>query len=101
VSAEINGVGKYFVDDANKIDVPSYNIINLSFGLTNNIQITDYFGVRFFVNVNNLTDEKYAASAFINPDLVRGQPVYLEPGLPRSITTSISFISIKQYFNSA
>ncbi len=91
VSLELNGVGKYFVDDANKIEVPSYNLLNLSFGLTNIIRVTDYFGLRFFVNINNLTDEEYAASAFINPDLVRGQPVYLEPGLPRSITASVTF----------
>ncbi|HEY4755823.1 MAG TPA: hypothetical protein VIH28_07210, partial [Ignavibacteriaceae bacterium] len=71
--------------------VPSYNLLNLSFGLTNIIRVTDYFGLRFFVNINNLTDERYAASAFINPDLVRGQPVYLEPGLPRSITASVTF----------
>ena len=91
ISLELNGVGKYFVDDANKIEVPSYNIINLSFGLINNVKIFDYLGLRFFINVNNITDEKYAASAFINPDVVNGQPVYLEPGLPRSITASISF----------
>jgi iron complex outermembrane receptor protein len=91
ISLELNGVGKYFVDDANKIEVPSYNLLNLSFGLTNIVKVNDYFGLRFFININNLTDEKYAASAFINPDLVRGQPVYLEPGLPRSITASVSF----------
>ncbi len=91
MSLELNGVGKYFVDDANKIEVPSYNLFNLSFGLTKNLKVTDYLGMRFFININNLTNEKYAASAFINPDLVRSQPVYLEPGLPRSITASISF----------
>ena len=91
ISVELNGVGKYFVDDANKIEVPSYNLLNLSFGLTNIIRVTDYFGLRFFININNLTDEKYAASAFINPDPVSGQPVYLEPGLPRSINASINF----------
>lgn len=91
VSLEFNGVGKYFVDDANKIEVPSYNLLNLSLGLTNLIRVTDYFGLRFFININNLTDEKYAASAFINPDLVGGRPVYLESGLPRSVTASISF----------
>lgn len=91
ISFELNGVGKYFVDDANKIEVPSYNLLNLSVGLTNIIRVTDYFGLRFFININNLMDEKYAASAFINPDFVRGQPVYLEPGLPRSFTASILF----------
>ena len=91
ISLELNGVGKYFVDDANKIEVPSYSVINMSLGFTNVLRLTDYFGMRFFINISNLTDEKYAASAFINPDVVNGQPVYLEPGLPRSITASISF----------
>lgn len=91
VSLELNGVGKYFVDDANKIEVPAYNLINLSFGLTEILRITNSFGLRFFININNLTGEKYAASAFINPDLIAGQPVYLEPGLPRSINASINF----------
>lgn len=39
--------------------------------------------LRGFIGVSNLTDVKYAASAFINP---AGQiaPAYLEPGLPRN-----------------
>ena len=91
ISLELNGVGKYFVDDANEVEVPAFNVMNLSLGLTDNIYLTDHLGLRFFINMNNLTDEKYAASAFINPDVVNGQPVYLEPGLPRSVTASISF----------
>jgi iron complex outermembrane receptor protein len=91
ISVEVNGVGKYFVDDANEIEVPGFNVLNLSLGLADHIYLTDHVGMRFFINVNNLTDEKYAASAFINPDVVNGHPVYLEPGLPRSITASISF----------
>lgn len=86
----LNGVGKYYADDANKIKIPAYNVFNLSLGLNDELNLTNNLGIRFFVNVNNLTDEKYAASAFINPDFVDGQPVYLEPGLPRNITASVS-----------
>ena len=67
------------------------SIFELTDFLVNVLKVTDYFGVRFFININNLTDEKYAASAFINPDVINGQPVYLEPGLPRSFSASISF----------
>jgi len=36
-------------------------------------------------------DETYIGSAFINPDIVDGVPVYIEPGLPRNIVASVSF----------
>lgn len=89
-SVNVSGMGKYFVDDANTLEVPSYNILNLTVGLSDPVRISDHFGIRAFLTVNNLTDEKYAASAFINPDSVNGRPVFLEPGLPRNITASVS-----------
>ncbi|QQS35357.1 MAG: TonB-dependent receptor [Ignavibacteriales bacterium] len=86
----INGLGEYFVDDANKITVPSYNVFGAVLGIKDGIQLTPHISVQGFVSINNLSDEKYIASAFINPDFVNGVPVYLEPGLPRTITASIS-----------
>lgn len=90
VSVSLSGMGKYFVDDANTLEVPSYNILNLSVGLSEPLRITSSLAIRGFITINNLTDEKYAASAFINPDIVNGKPVFLEPGLPRNITASVS-----------
>jgi len=89
LSLNTNGVGKYFVDDANKIEVPSYNILNASIGLNKPVSISEHFNLRVFIGINNMTDTKYAASAFINPDRVSGVPVYLEPGLPRSYVVSL------------
>lgn len=91
--AEINlqGIGEYFVDDANRINVPSYNIINLTVGLRQPLQLTEGLGVHAFFGVNNLTDVKYAASAFVNPDVVNGVPIFLEPGLPRNYVMGVSF----------
>lgn len=86
----LNGVGNYFVDDANSTQVPSYNILNAALGIKNAIKLTDDFSLIGFISLNNITDIKYTASAFTNPDLVSGQPVYLEPGLPRNIVVSIS-----------
>jgi iron complex outermembrane receptor protein len=86
----MNGMGKYYVDDANKIEVPKYNIFNAILGAKNFINLTDHFSLSGFISINNLTDEKYVASAFINPDIVGGVPVYIEPGLPRNITVSLS-----------
>jgi iron complex outermembrane receptor protein len=89
IGVSFNYAGKYFVDDANSIEVPSYNILGASIGLKNDIKITGHFYIRGFINFYNLTDEKYAASAFINPDVVNGSPVYLEPGLPMNVAASI------------
>jgi iron complex outermembrane recepter protein len=91
VSLSFNGLGSYFVDDANKTEVPSYSLINASFGIKDAIKITDFLNISGFISINNLADTKYAASAFINPDLVSGAPVFLEPGLPRNIVASVSF----------
>jgi hypothetical protein len=40
-----------------------------------------------------LTDKKYVSSAFINPDIVNGVPLYLEPGLPRNFVIGVSLSS--------
>lgn len=86
VSAQ--GVNKYFADDANLYEVPSYNILNLSFGMDNYLKINSFTGIRFYVNLNNLTDEHYASSAYINPSLDKTtkQALYLESGLPRNVS---------------
>ena len=38
--------------------------------------------------MENLADARYVASAFLNPDVVDGQPVAFEPGLPRHVVVS-------------
>ena len=42
------------------------------------------------MTVRNLTDRRYVESAFLNPDVVGGQPVAFEPGLPRNVVFSLS-----------
>ncbi|MGE5429872.1 MAG: TonB-dependent receptor family protein [Syntrophomonadaceae bacterium] len=86
---DFNGVGKYFADDANKTEVPAYNIINAYIGF-DDFRISDRLSLKGQVGINNLTDQKYAASAFVNPDVLQGSPVYLEPGLPANISASLS-----------
>jgi iron complex outermembrane receptor protein len=90
ITLDMNGLGKYFADDANTIEVPSYNIFGATIGIKQGIELTDHLTLLGFVSVNNLADEKYAASAFINPDVVNGVPIYLEPGLSRNFTASLS-----------
>ncbi len=84
VEFQAQGVGKYWADDANTYEVPSYKIFSLSFGTSKPIQFADHLYLNVFAGINNLLDRKYAASAFINPDIVSNQAVYLEPGLPRN-----------------
>lgn len=91
IGFSLNGMGKYFVDDANKVQVPSYNIFNATIGIKKPIKLTDYLDLSGFITVNNIADTKYIGSAFINPDVVDGLPIYIEPGLPRNITAGISF----------
>lgn len=90
ITFDMNGMGKYFADDANSIEVPSYNIFGATIGIKQGIKLAEHLTLLGFINVNNLTDQKYAASAFINPDMVNGVPVYLEPGLPRNIIASLT-----------
>jgi hypothetical protein len=42
------------------------------------------------VRVENLADRRYVASAFLNPDVVGGEPVAFEPGLPRQVVVSVA-----------
>ncbi len=90
LNLNINGSGKYFADDANTIEVPAFSIINASVGLSKEIPLGAGFFVKGFFTINNIADKKYAASAFINPDFINGQAVYLEPGLPRSFVLSLT-----------
>ncbi len=80
----VNGISKYFVDDANKIEVPAFTTLGFRLQTGTLINISENMPLSLYVNMNNITDAKYAASAFINPDLVGGKPVYLESGMPRN-----------------
>ncbi len=82
----INGVGTYFADDANRVEVDPYDVINASAGFEQLRILGNQLHLRAVVGVNNLTDSQYAESAYINPDKnsATGEPIYLEPGLPRN-----------------
>jgi len=90
VSISMNGIGKYFVDDANKLSVPSFNVVNATLGLNKPIKLIGDLSITGFLTINNLFDLKYVSSAFINPDIVNNEAVYLEPGMPRNFVLSIS-----------
>ena len=88
--AGVEHSGKYFADDANRVDVPSYTILNLTAELRDPILVAGNFGLRGFVSVKNITDKNYIGSAFLNPDLVGGVPAAFEPGQPQAVIVSLS-----------
>ncbi|MDP3775510.1 MAG: TonB-dependent receptor [Gemmatimonadales bacterium] len=85
----IQGMSRFFADDANAVTVPGYGIVNLTVGVAEPIGIGRGVGLRGFVTVNNVTDRRYTASAFLNPAFVNGEAVAFEPGLPRHLVVSL------------
>lgn len=85
------GVGSYFVDDANLNKIESYSILNLQFGQEGILEFNG-ISIKPFFAINNLLDTKYAASGFINPDYDKTLKsfVFLEPGLPRNFVFGIN-----------
>jgi iron complex outermembrane receptor protein len=95
LSAGVDYSGKYFADDANRVRIPSFTVLDLTAELRDPIRIAGGLGVRGFVSVKNLTDRRYIGSAFLNPDLVGGAPAAFEPGMPRTVVVSLSLGMIR------
>ncbi|MBM2814942.1 MAG: Outer rane receptor protein [Ignavibacteria bacterium] len=89
---QMQGIGSYFTDDANKYEVPSYNLINAKIGTSKPFKLAGGISIGGFISVNNITDVKYVASSFINPDPDKNTklPMYLEPGLPRNLVIGLN-----------
>jgi iron complex outermembrane recepter protein len=89
LKAGVEHSGTYFADDANRVGVPSFTILNLTAELHDPIRLGG-IAVRGFVTMKNVTDKRYIGSAFLNPDLVGGVPAAFEPGMPRAFIVSVS-----------
>ncbi|MEK7402314.1 MAG: TonB-dependent receptor [Gemmatimonadota bacterium] len=80
----------YAVDDANTVTAPS------SLVLDGGIAVTRTLGRHAVVTarlaVENVTNRAFAGSAFVNPDrqAVTNAPMFLEPGMPRTILLAVS-----------
>jgi iron complex outermembrane receptor protein len=85
----VQQTGSYFADDANTVSVPGSVVVSAGL-LTDRVITVGAVGVRGSLMVQNLTDKRYIASAFLNPDVVNGVPVAFEPGLPRQVVLSVS-----------
>ncbi len=90
----VQGMSDYFADDANQVRVPAYGVTTLTVGLGEPVRIGGGVGLRGFVTVNNLLDRRYSASAFLNPDVVGGEPMAFEPGLARQLLVSLSLTTL-------
>jgi iron complex outermembrane receptor protein len=73
----VEHVNAYFADDANQASTRAHTLVNATAGFE--VRAAGRIA-RAFVGVNNLTDQAYDASVFING--LGGQ--YFEPGLPRN-----------------
>jgi len=86
----VQGMSSYFTDDANQVRVPAYRTATVTLGTNEPVGIAGGLGVSGFVTVANLFDRRYIGSAFLNPDVVAGEAVAFEPGLPRHVTVGLS-----------
>jgi iron complex outermembrane receptor protein len=93
VRVGVQGMSRFFADDANQVNVPAYRLVSLTLGAAEPIAIAGGVGVRGFVTVNNLFDRAYIGSAFLNPDIAAGEAVAFEPGLPRHVVVGVSFVA--------
>jgi len=79
----VQSLGAYYADDANSARVAAYTLLGASLGYTR--PVGDHL-LKAFVAGDNLTDQRYVASVYING--VSGQ--YYEPGLPRNWTAGLT-----------
>jgi len=86
----VQGMSSYFADDANQVQVPAYRIATATVGSDEPLKISGGLGVIGFVTVVNLFDRQYIGSAFLNPDVVAGEAVAFEPGLPRHVVVGVT-----------
>ena len=88
VGLGVQATGGYFVYDANKVGVPKSGVWNLTVRSSDLFQMGS-MRVAGGISVENLFDAKYAGSGYLNPDVVAGVPLYLEPGMPRTLLVTL------------
>lgn len=86
----VQWVDGFWADDANAVRVPGYALWSARLGLRRPLPLPGGLTLRASVQVENLGDARYVASAFLNPDVVDGEPVAFEPGLPRHAVATVS-----------
>ncbi len=80
---EMRHVGSYFADDRNQYSVPAYTIFDA--GIRYEQPLLDRTTLVAELRGMNLSDARYVASIWINPDVTSAGAAYIEPGLPRNV----------------
>ena len=86
----VQGASSYFADDANTVRVPEYRLVSVTLGADGPVSANGGVALRGFVTVNNVFDRDYIASAFLNPDVIGGEPMAFEPGMPRNVVVGVT-----------
>jgi iron complex outermembrane receptor protein len=86
----VQRVDGFWADDANEVRVPGYTLWSARMGLRRPLRLPGGLTLRGSLALENLGDERYVASAFLNPDVVDGEPVAFEPGLPRHAVVTVT-----------
>ena len=86
----MEGIDRYYADDYNRFAVPPFTVWHLAAGLDDISWGNSPLGARLGFSLRNAGDRTYVASGWVNPDLdARGDPIYLEPGLPRTFVIAL------------
>jgi iron complex outermembrane receptor protein len=87
---ESRSTSAYVVDDANTVRTDGWTSLSAAVG--GRVPVVDRtLSIDLVARVDNLLDERYMASAWVNPDVTRGGTPFIEPGLPRNVFVSVGF----------
>jgi len=88
LEAELRHVGSYYADDRNVYSVPAYTVLDLGARYEQPL----WSGTSLIAELRgmNITDARYVASVWINPDVTSAGAAYIEPGLPRNFFVRLS-----------
>ena len=90
IGVGLQSVGSYFADDANVVEVSQSVVATASLALNAPLALGGGLGLQGSLQIMNLFDRANVGSAFLNPDLVGGQPAAYEPGMPRQVVVGFS-----------
>jgi iron complex outermembrane recepter protein len=94
LDGEMQYTGSYVLNDANTVELPAATVLNATLSLRRPAKLFARVGLTGFVRVENLLDRRYMTSGFLNPDVVSGQAVAFEPGLPRAVIVSLGLVRL-------
>ena len=94
IGAGVLVTGGYPVDDANIVGVPGSDVWNMSVAAP---EIATFSGLSLggVLSVENLLDRRYVGSGYLNPDVVAGVPLFIEPGLRRTVLVSLQLRRVR------